>query len=69
MFSSVHLLAFKNTISDGMKSLVESQQWTSVVDYVKMAWAFVRSVASHNNNISLIFSFLEMCGENQLEEQ
>ena len=69
MFSSVHLLAFKNTISDGMKSLVESQQWTSVVDYVNMARAFVRSVASHNNFISLIFSFLEMCGENQLEEQ
>jgi len=46
---SVHLLAFKKTLSDGLKSLVESQQWTSVVDYVTMAWAFVRSTPVWNN--------------------
>ena len=39
---SVHLLAFKKCLSEGLKSLLDSQQWLSVVDFVIMAWSFVR---------------------------
>ena len=39
---SVHLLSFKKSLSEGLKSLVESQHWVSTVDYVIMAWGYVR---------------------------
>ena len=39
---SVHLLSFKKSLAEGLKTLVESQHWVSTVDYVIMAWSYVR---------------------------
>jgi len=46
---SVHLLAFKKSISDGMKSLIESHQWLSAIDYTVMAWSYVKATPVWSN--------------------
>jgi len=51
---SVHLLAFKKSISEGMKTMIESQQWLSAIDYTVMAWGYVKATpvwanSPHNN--------------------
>jgi len=51
---SVHLLAFKKCVSEGMKTMLESQQWLSAIDYTVMAWGYVKATPvwanpPHNN--------------------
>lgn len=62
---SVHLLSFKKSLSEGLKTLVESQHWVSTVDYVIMAWSYVRSTPvwsnpSHNTIRKTCFKTLSL---------
>ena len=40
---SVHLVAFKKNVCEGMKTMLESQQWLSAIDYTVMAWGYVKA--------------------------
>ena len=51
---SVHLVAFKKSVCEGMKTMLESQQWLSAIDYTVMAWGYVKATPvwanpPHNN--------------------
>ena len=46
---SVHLLAFKKAVCEGMKTLIESQQWLSAIDYTVMAWGYVKATPVWSN--------------------
>ena len=39
---SVHLVAFKRAVSEGLRGLVESRHWLSTIDFTMMAWTHVR---------------------------
>lgn len=50
---SVHLMAFKKALGEGLKSLLEAQQWLSAIDYTVMAWGYVKDTpvwANHPHN-------------------
>lgn len=46
---SVHLMAFKKCLTDGMKCLLDSHQWVSVIDYTVMGWGYVKSTPVWSN--------------------
>jgi len=51
---SLHLISFKKSLLDAVKSLLDSHQWLSVIDYTVMAWQYVKDTPvwenpSHNN--------------------
>ena len=51
---SVHLVAFKKNVCEGMKTMLESQQWLAAIDYTVMAWGYVKATPvwanpPHNN--------------------
>lgn len=47
---STHLLAFKKCVIDQGRTLIESQHWNSVLDYVFLAWSYVRSTPLWDNH-------------------
>ncbi|VVC98186.1 unnamed protein product [Leptidea sinapis] len=46
---SIHLTAFKKCLIEQGKVLVESQHWKSVMDYVFIAWSYVRATPVWDN--------------------
>ncbi|XP_045499749.1 uncharacterized protein LOC123697322 [Colias croceus] len=46
---STHLAAFKKCLVDQGKVLVESQHWESVLEYVFLAWSYVRATPVWDN--------------------
>ncbi|GBP43574.1 Tethering factor for nuclear proteasome sts1 [Eumeta japonica] len=44
-----HLAAFKKCVLDQGKTLVESQHWSSILQYVSMAWGYVRATPVWDN--------------------
>ncbi|KAG6464287.1 uncharacterized protein LOC115452965 [Manduca sexta] len=61
--ASTHLAAFKKCIVDQGKFLVESQHWESVIQYVFLAWSYVKATPvwdnqPHNNTRKQCFKAL-----------
>ncbi|XP_040565464.1 uncharacterized protein [Lepeophtheirus salmonis] len=46
---ATHLLAFKKTLIDQGKVLLEANQWPALLDYSLMAWAYVRTTPVWDN--------------------
>ena len=46
---STHLGAFRKTLTDQIKQLSDAQQWSSVVDYTMMAWAYIKATPVWDN--------------------
>ncbi|CAK1542978.1 unnamed protein product [Leptosia nina] len=46
---STHLAAFKKCLIDQGKTLIESQHWESVLQYVFLAWSYVRATPIWDN--------------------
>ena len=70
---SVHLLSFKKTLSEAVKTLLDSQHWLSLLDFVIMAWSVVRSCpkwtnASHNTIRTSCFRTLSTAALRAMKE-
>jgi len=47
--AAVHVTAFKRCVLDQGRILLDSQHWDSVVDYVLLAWSYVRATPVWDN--------------------
>ncbi|KAJ9579751.1 hypothetical protein L9F63_004588 [Diploptera punctata] len=47
--AATHVLAFKKCVIEQGRQLVDSQHWDSVIQYVFLAWAYVRSTPLWDN--------------------
>uniref|UniRef100_A0A1B6CXA6 Uncharacterized protein n=1 Tax=Clastoptera arizonana TaxID=38151 RepID=A0A1B6CXA6_9HEMI len=47
--AATHVIAFKKCVLEQGRNLVESQQWSAVVDYVLLSWSYVRSTPLWDN--------------------
>ncbi|XP_054264374.1 uncharacterized protein LOC128987517 [Macrosteles quadrilineatus] len=47
--AAIHVLAFKKCVLEQGRKLVESQQWTAVIEYTQMAWRYVRATPLWDN--------------------
>lgn len=70
---SVHLLSFKKTLSEAVKTLLDSQHWLSLLDFVIIAWSVVRSCpkwtnASHNTIRTSCFRTLSTAALRAMKE-
>ncbi|CAO1373010.1 unnamed protein product [Diamesa serratosioi] len=69
--ASIHLTSFKKAICLHCKTLTESQHWDALIDYVLMAWSYVRALPlwdeiSHNNLRRDCFKILTLNVKNAL---
>lgn len=48
--AATHLAAFKKTLIDQSQTLQNSKHWDALLDYVVMAWNYVRSTPTWNNH-------------------
>lgn len=63
MFTEIHHFEMQKCVLDQGRQLVESQHWGAVLDYVVLAWAYVRSTPlwdnpPHNATRRQCFKFL-----------
>uniref|UniRef100_A0A336KZ93 CSON013716 protein n=1 Tax=Culicoides sonorensis TaxID=179676 RepID=A0A336KZ93_CULSO len=67
-----HVTAFKKCIFDQSKVLAESNHWDALLDYVSMAWTYVKGTPvwdnpSHNSSRRLCFKQLILQASNALD--
>jgi len=46
---SVHLVAFKKGVVEGLRTLLDSHHWIPAIDYVVVAWAMVKATPLWSN--------------------
>uniref|UniRef100_A0A1B6MPU1 Tethering factor for nuclear proteasome STS1 n=1 Tax=Graphocephala atropunctata TaxID=36148 RepID=A0A1B6MPU1_9HEMI len=47
--AAIHVLSFKKCVLEQGRQLVESQQWHAVLEYIQLAWSYVRATPLWDN--------------------